>query len=1204
MNRSFNVKGLNAGHRAIWGLPAVFVLVVTMIIGNVPTGAQAVYGSIFGTATDSTGAAIPNATITVTDVSKGITVTAKTNDSGLYRVQHLIPDTYRVQGEAQGFQKFVVDNVIVYADTAPQVDVHLAVGSVQNTVEVTGGAPLLQTDRADVSTVLNARAVENLPNFNRNFTEFELLTPGTTYIGWSVGEGSGNPQQSQQIEVNGQLPFATGYELDGTDNQDPIIGVAIINPNLDSVSEMKVTSQNYDAEFGKAVAGLVTAQTKSGSNAFHGTGFEYRRSSAQQALDPFADAPPNNFLPPTLHNQFGGSVGGPVLKDKLFFFGDYQGLREKSGYSTLTTVPTALAETSCTSGSVCNLSDYLTTVGQIYQPLTLTDASNAGRTPFPDNMIPAADLSPAAVSFFKLLPAPNTGAVGQVIDNFDAQGFGIFNTNQFDVRIDQQRGEKLHLFGRYTYFGGALSGAPFFGAAGGLGYGSGTFAGTDSFRDQSLASGGDYVVTPKWLTDFRFAYYRIYNNIEGPNYNVAEGNDLGIPNANTGDLSLDGGLPQFNISVPSNGTNNGNNIEYGTSANPDLQQESQYQAVNNWSHQIGNHNIKFGVDYRYGKDNSVSLSGSGNVLRSGDYNFAASRTSGGPTSDPSVGVGFATFLLGDATSFSRTVTQSTNGQSRQTRFFTYAQDQWRATPKLSVNYGLRWELYTPESVTSKGGGGLLNIQTGILGIAGYGDYNNHLNVQNNFKEFAPRFGVAYQVDPKTVVRGGYGIVYGQGWAGNTFGEVLTGSYPLQVEQSLTPVSNAAAVFNLTTAEDGIQAGPPIYTFPAIPADGEYVITDGVSQTVRPQKMRLPTVGSWNLMVQRELTNSLSFQIGYIGSEAYHNMFDSSNQFNANEDTYRGFDQINPATGVDYTALDRAPFGDGLAQSLFGVTNFGVPHGWTQTISDNYNEATESYNALQVVVDKRYKNGFQFLSHYTWSHAIDHESYQFAIDPKIGRGNSYYNRRNAFVFAGTYDLPFGKDKMFSSNRFVNQVIGGFQVNATWTLEGGLPFTTSYQDCSDDNDIANDDGACFLNRSDGLPTHKGAFNAVGGYVPYFKPSPYVLTMPGTADNTYGVFSRPATDTFGNTGRDALWGPGYDNVDASVSKSFTLRENLKLQFIAQAFNVGNHVNLGEPDSCYDCTALNGVGVQTAGTITSTVADQDGTSMRRLQFAARISF
>lgn len=248
--------------------------------------AQAVYGSIFGTVTDNTGAVVPNATVKVTDVAKGTSTTVQTNDSGDYSAQHLIPDVYQVEVTAPGFGPGTVNNVVVYADTSPKADVKLTVGNASSTVTVTSAAPLLTTDRAEVSMILNARAVENLPNLNRNFTAFELLTPGTSYIGWNVDE-SQNPQRSQQIEVNGQLPFATGYELDGTDNQDPIIGVAVINPTLESVSEMKVTSQNYDAEFGKAVAGLVTAQTKSGSNEFHGAAFEYRRSDAQQARDPF-----------------------------------------------------------------------------------------------------------------------------------------------------------------------------------------------------------------------------------------------------------------------------------------------------------------------------------------------------------------------------------------------------------------------------------------------------------------------------------------------------------------------------------------------------------------------------------------------------------------------------------------------------------------------------------------------------------------------------------------------------------------------------------------------------------------------------------------------------------------------------------------------------------------------------------------------------
>ena len=548
--------------------------------------AQAVYGSIFGTVTDNTGAVVPNAQITITDIPKGTSVQVQSDGSGNYRAQHLIPDSYRVDVEAPGFNKSTADNVIVYADTSPKVDLQLSVAGTTNTVTVSSGAPLLQTDRAEVSTILNARAVENLPNFNRNFTSFELLTPGTSYIGWNVGEAN-NPQRSQQIEVNGQLPFATGYELDGTDNQDPIIGVAVINPNLDATSEMKVTSQNYDAEFGKAVAGLVTAQTKSGSNDFHGSAFEYRRSDAQQARDPFSefarDPLTGRYLAPNLHNQFGGSVGGPILKDKLFFFGDYQGLREKTGTATLTTVPTALARNSCTSGGDCNLSEYLQGgQGQIFDPTT-NQTALTGRTRFAGNIIPAARLSAPAVNFFKLLPLPNVAGAG-IVNNYSASGSGIFDTNQADGRVDYQLSQKLHLFGRYTYFGSNLSGAPFFGAAGGSGFGSGGFAGTDTARDQSVAAGADYVVSPRWLTDIRFGYLRLHVDENGPNFNQPLGNDLGIPNANVGDLALNGGLPQFNIDNPSNGQNGSSNIEYGTSAAQFLQDQSQYQIVNNWSH--------------------------------------------------------------------------------------------------------------------------------------------------------------------------------------------------------------------------------------------------------------------------------------------------------------------------------------------------------------------------------------------------------------------------------------------------------------------------------------------------------------------------------------------------------------------------------------------------------------------------------------------
>lgn len=1174
-------------------------LLLFAVTAALPASAQAVYGSIFGTVTDNTGAVIPNATITVTDISKNTSVTAVTNGSGQYRVEHLIPDTYQVTAAAPGFSQSSAPNVVVFADTAPKVDLQLQVGAVSNTVTVTAGAPLLTTDRADVSTILNTRAITTLPNLQRNFTSFELLTPGTTYIGWSVGQDT-NPQQSQQIEVNGQLPFATGYELDGTDNQDPIQGVAVINPNLDAVSEMKVTSQDYDAEFGGAVAGMVTAQTKSGSNSFHGSLFEYRRSDAQQARNPFNQIGPNS-IPSFVHNQFGGSIGGPILRDKLFFFGDYQGLREKTGTTITTTVPTATAHTSCTSGGDCNLSDYLNpALGggaqyQAYDPQSNTGGT-AGRTAFAGNIIPAGRLSAPAVALISKMPLPNFGN-GSIFDNFAGSGSGGFDTDQFDVRIDAQMSQKFHSFGRYTRFNSDLNGAPVFGAAGGPGFGLNNFAGTDNAVDQNVAAGGDYALSNSWLTDFRFGWFRIYINDVGPDFDQPLGTQLGIGGVNQGDLAITGGLPQFNISVPANGSNGSSVVSYGTTTNLYEQTESQYQFVNNWSHLMGNHNIRFGADIRYALNHLVGVNN--NNLPSGQFQFPGTITAG-PSSQ---GLGYATFVLGDIGTFNRTAIQNTNAAERQRRWFFYAQDQWRATQKLTVNYGVRWDLFFPETVAGKGQGGLLDLQSGNVRIAGYGPYNDSMNVNMEYSHVSPRIGLAWQVFPRTVVRVGYGRAYGMGWSGDIFGEVLTFSYPTAVTQNFTPSSNFSPIgFDLA-------AGPPAYVFPPIPSDGNYPLPDTIQLPTRPLTMRIPTIDAWNFTIQQELSRSMSLQIGYVGSHGIHNMFDSSNQADVNQPTIAGFDcvasgaptgcnePINPDTGLPYTKNERQPYFDGTAQKL-GVP-FGVPHGWTQSFRYNANQATTKYNALQVIFQKRFSQGFQILSHYTWSQARANESDYFFMDSKADFGNSYYNRRNVFVFTGNWDMPFGKGKAVAANApgFVNQLIGGFSLNGTWTWEGGLPFTPSYSLCTQDQDIDGQGGT--MCRPNGLGSgpqatlHTGSFDPVAHQVRYFNPVP-TLAFAGDVE---GPYERPNPGTFGDMQRNSLWGPGLVNVDAAVSKKFFLTERLNFQLEAQAFNVFNHPNLGQPSGCVDCGASSGI-------ITGIVASQDGTTMRRLQFSARFEF
>ncbi len=408
---------------------------------SVSSRAQAVYGSIFGTVTDPQGARVVGAVVTVTDLTKNVTTTAQTNESGNYTVTHLIPGRYSLKVEHQGY-KIIIQEVEVRADVAARTDFSLGIetltGQVTVTAETQRGS--LKTDRADVSTTFETKQITDLPILDRNFTKFILLTPGTQQNQWQHA-ASENPQGSTQITVNGQHFSGTGYQLDGTENRDPILGIIVINPTLESVAEAKITTQNYDAEFGMAIAGVVTAQTKSGTNELHGSAFLFRRNDLTSARNPFTQSFRNpvtgKFIPDTLWNQFGGSLGGPIRKNKNFIFGDYQGTRRKNGGSVRTTVPTALARSG-------DLSEY---PSQIFDPQTGDPLTGVGRTPFAGNRIPQDRLSPQVLNLLKLIPLPNLPGTDF---NFTASGTEAFDSDQFNVRDDHYWSENLHLFGRYS----------------------------------------------------------------------------------------------------------------------------------------------------------------------------------------------------------------------------------------------------------------------------------------------------------------------------------------------------------------------------------------------------------------------------------------------------------------------------------------------------------------------------------------------------------------------------------------------------------------------------------------------------------------------------------------------------------------------------------------------------------------------------------
>jgi len=661
--------------------------------------AQAVYGSVLGTVTDQQGAAVAGAKVTVTSVTKGTVEEATTNADGNYTVSHLIPDVYNVRVEATGFKAYEVKAIQVSADTGSKVDARLDVGEVTQSIEVTGEIPQLKTDRADVSITFNEKYATQLPVLNRNFTSFELLAPGTQkLVGWSHA-ATENPQGGQQIFVNGQHFSGTAFELDGTDNQDPILGIIVVNPNLDAIQESKIALQNYDAEFGKAVAGVVTVQTKSGSNDFHGSAFYDWRGDGQSARNPFTN-PPDVALPNASFKQFGGAVGGPIFKNKLFFFGDYQGTRQTNGISNQLTIPTALAQQTCNpatnaaspSPGFCNLSDYLGTAnsgGQVYDPSTGNPADGSGRTLFPGNLIPIDRISPQAAAILAEFPAPTAAGI---TNNYVASGSGPYNQNSFDTRIDYNAPRGFTVFGRFSLNYFSLSGEGSLGILGGDGFGPGGLNGTSTVHNYSLATGFNKAIGTKWLTDVRFGWFR-YNPVTA--YSDAGTNPMSdlfnVPGLNLGTADTTG-LASFFFN--GNGMNQGsNNGHFGDGLNvgrcncPLIEKEDQFQVVNNWTRIQGNHQIKFGADIRYAKNLRVPS----DANRTGILNF----NSGGTAQAGQGGLDVATFLLGDVTSFNRFVSTSLDAAERQKRWFFYGQDTWRVTPKLTFNYGLRWEIYFP-----------------------------------------------------------------------------------------------------------------------------------------------------------------------------------------------------------------------------------------------------------------------------------------------------------------------------------------------------------------------------------------------------------------------------------------------------------------------------------------------------------------------------
>ncbi len=819
--------------------------------------AQAVYGSIGGTVSDNSGGVLPGVTVTITSIERKTVDSVVTNESGNYSKERLLPGTYEVKVELTGFKTAVVPTVQVSVDTKTPLDFKLALGAMTETVEVTGGSPLLKTDRADVSTTFDQRQLTEAPVIDRNFTKFMLATPGTQQLGWQHA-ASENPQGSTQIQVNGQHFSGTGYQLDGTENRDPILGIIVMNPNLESIGEAKITSQNYDAEFGQATAGVVSVQTKSGQNKFFGSAFEFYRGSGTQSRNPFTQ-PNDNSVPDAKNNQYRFALGGPIAQNKSFFFGDYQGTRATQGGSLLLSVPTDAARNG-------DFSAYGT---NIYDPYSSADP--AARAQFAGNVIPANRLSPQALAILALLPHANAaGRDNGTRDNYVASGSEKFNADQFDGRVDHRLSDATNLFGRYSYGKFNRNGPAPFGAGGGPAFVS--LGGVSDVKNQSLAIGVDHTFSSTLLADFRFGWFQYHVNVLPFDFGTQPAQDAGLPGLNF-DNTFTSGLPAFFI----NGDRSfsmGSGLGVNRCNCPLDENEKQWQMVGNVTKIVGNHSFKFGIDVR----RAYNLRVPSDNHRSGELSFEPTRTS----LNGAGGIGIATFLLGDVTHFARFVSTSTDARERQWRHFYYAQDTWRATPKLTLNYGLRLDIINPQTVNAAGNGGWFDPDTGEILIGGVGGINLAGNVKNHLN-WAPRLGATYQLNDKTVIRGGYARTYDIGVFGSLFGHAVTQNLPVLSIQQMNSASSFDDVFNLAQ-------GPPAPTF--VTSDtGRFPLPNGVSANVLPFEQRPPEVDAFNIVVQRQLTDSMSFEIGYVANRGRHVFAGDGPNNDMNQPTIAGFPDV-------------------------------------------------------------------------------------------------------------------------------------------------------------------------------------------------------------------------------------------------------------------------------------------------------------------------
>ncbi|HEX7360019.1 MAG TPA: carboxypeptidase regulatory-like domain-containing protein [Bryobacteraceae bacterium] len=1096
-------------------LSLLFAVCLFALCLGIRLNAQAVNGTLVGTVRDSTGAVTPNAHITITETNTNVARAAQTDANGYYSFPALPPGTYDVKVEKQGFAAAQRTAVPVSVNTTVRVDLQLQPGQITETVNVASTVPLLQTDTARTGETLSAVQAQMLPlGNNRNFQDLLNIVPGATP---SQNNHSRffNAQNSLNNEVNGTSSMSNNFQIEGVNDNERTGLLQVYIPPIAAIQEVDVTTSGYDPEQGSALGAVTNVIFKSGTNQFHGSAYEIWRGDKLDARNVF-DFGTNGqpFVKPRLvTNYFGGAIGGPIIRNKAFFFFDFLRTTDHEGQFQRFGVPTvAMRNGDFSDSALTKIFDPQS--GDVADCLPGGNASNCGkgRTQFPGNRIPGDRIDPITAKLLALVPTPNANLTApgtqKYSDNFQETTGFVQDNKSFDAKVDENAGDKDHISVRLSYMNPVTVQDPAYGAAAGGPIGGG-FQGTGTDATYSAGINWNHIFSPTFLTQTRLGLNRYRNEAQSADYGKNSSTAIGIPGVNVSPFTSGiTGLNSTGFSDPM--------VGYSASL-PWVRAETDIEAVSNWTKIIGNHTLEFGGNLIRLRDDLLQEQ---TFSPRGRWSFSPTQTAlnGGPGT--SFANNFASLLLGVPDQVGRDLPVYFPAY-RAWQLFLYGGDKWQVTPKLTVNLGLRWAFFPPATPQFRGGFSNYDGATNSLVIAGVGGNPTNLGMQTRYHNFAPRVGIAYRLTSRDVIRAGFGISY-QPFEDNTY------AYNFPVKQN--NAFNSLSSYGPAILPDGTPAtfakGFPAPLVAAVPSNGiipvDTPLLKSQSYTVIPKNYVDPYVESWNLTYERALPAQLALDIGYVGNRGVHIPL----QYNLN------------------AVSDPAYIGQGTIGRPYDRA-----YGIGSDITMYFAQESSNYNSLQVTLNRHFHTGVTLTTSYTYGKALGYSEEnnenssgaQYYIGFRRNYARTDFDRTQMFNQSFVWSLPFGKGRKFFKSGPLSAILGGWEFSGVWTLLTGTPLNFGCT-CVSLNAPGNGNS----------PDLVAPFQKLYG----------VNTQPWFSTSSFADPSiLSGTPTFGNVGRYILSGPGLFNFDAAAFRNIRITERVNLQFRTDWYSATNTPHFNNP-------------------------------------------